>query len=199
MEIEQLILDLHQIGAVKFGSYTLKTGTISPIYLDLRVIISSPKILKEISSNLWEKISSLSFDLICGVPYTALPIASCLSLTQDIPMIMQRKEVKEYGTKKRLEGVFQKGQTCLIIEDVITTGTSIEETLKVLNEEGLKVNDVAVVVDRGQGGKARLEAKGLRVHCLLTLSTILSVLLQEKRIDSETFTKVKDFLVANTV
>src|SRR5207245_10513587 len=103
------------------------------------------------------------FDVLCGVPYTALPIATCLSLTQEIPMVMQRKEVKDYGTKKRVEGVFQKGQTCLIIEDVITSGSSIEETLKILQEEGLIVHDVAIVINREQGGKERLEKKGIKI------------------------------------
>jgi len=194
MNKEQLIEELHQIQAIKFGTFTLKSGIISPIYLDLRLIISYPHLLKMIAKALWERMHSLSYDVICGVPYTALPIATALSLTHDIPMIMRRKEAKDYGTKKIIEGVFQKGQTCLILEDVITSGASILETLEPLKQEGLKVKDILVVINREQGGKERLENKGLHVHALLTLSEIAQTLYESQQIDKEMLNKVKTFL-----
>jgi orotate phosphoribosyltransferase len=196
---QQLILDLFSVGAFKFGSFTLKSGMQSPIYLDLRVIVSYPKILTQISEALWEKIKNLSFDLICGVPYTALPIATALSLSDDIPMVLRRKESKDYGTKKMIEGVFQEGQTCLIIEDVITSGTSVLETIDSLDQEGLLVRDIAVVVDREQGGKEKLEEKGYFVHALFGMSDLLQTLHQEGKIDSKTLEDVNEFIKSSRV
>jgi uridine monophosphate synthetase len=185
MSIKELILDLHAIQAIKFGSFTLKSGAQSPIYIDLRLIVSYPRILKQVSALLWEKIQPLSFDLICGVPYTALPIATCLSVHYDLPMVLRRKEAKDHGMKKMIEGAFEKDQTCLIIEDVITSGKSIMETTEPLFQEGLKVCDVAVVLDRQQGGRQNLEHQGFRVHALFTLSELLNTLQQEGKIDAE--------------
>lgn len=193
-EIKSLILDLYAIQAVKFGTFTLKSGIQSPIYLDLRVIISYPAVLKKISSALAKLSASLDFDLICGVPYTALPIATAISLDLDIPMVMRRKEAKDYGTKKLIEGVFQKGQICLIIEDVVTSGTSILETVAPLKAEGLEIEDAIVVLNREQGGKERLQEKGIHLHSLISIFDLLKVLFYEKKISEQTFREVNEFL-----
>ncbi|SRR5579883_625130 len=178
MASNSLIFSLYQIGAVKFGEFTLKSGQTSKIYLDLRQIISYPDVLRAVSNAIWEKVKNCQFDLICGVPYTALPIATCLSLDHKIPMIMRRKEKKSYGTKQQIEGKFAAGQTCLIIEDVITSGMSILETTADLEEAGLKIKDLAVLIDREQGGRENLQQKNYRVHAVLTMSEILQELLQ---------------------
>jgi orotate phosphoribosyltransferase len=193
-EIKSLILDLFSIQAVKFGTFTLKSGVQSPIYLDLRVIISYPAVLKKISSALSKLIASLPFDLICGVPYTALPIATALSLDRNIPMIMRRKEAKDYGTKKLVEGKFEKGQICLIIEDVVTSGASILETVAPLKIEGLQIEDAVVVVNREQGGKERLKENGIELHSLISIFDLLKVLFYEKKISEESFREVNEFL-----
>jgi uridine monophosphate synthetase len=193
-EIKSLILDLYAIQAIKFGTFTLKSGIQSPIYLDLRVIISYPAVLKKITSALDKLVAPLVFDLLCVVPYTALPIATALSLERDIPMVMRRKEAKDYGTKKIIEGVFHKGQTCLIIEDVITSGTSILETVAPLQAEGIEVEDAIVVLNREQGGQERLQEKGIHLHSLISIFDLLKVLFYEKRISENQFRDVNQFL-----
>ena len=121
---KEIALALHEIGAIKFGEFTLKSGIKSPIYIDLRLLISYPKVLKMISKAMIELAEGLEFDVIAGIPYTALPIATAISIEKDWPMVYARKEVKDYGIKKKIEGVFKEGDTALIIDDLITTGGS---------------------------------------------------------------------------
>jgi len=172
-----LILSLHKIGAIKLGEFKLKSGLMSPIYIDLRVIISYPDCLRTVAHILWDSISGCEFDLICGVPYTALPIATCLSLEHDIPMIMRRKEKKSYGTQQQIEGIFKPQQKCVLLEDVITTGASILETALDLEANGLIVKDLAVFIDREQGGREALHKRDYNVFAALTLTEILQNLL----------------------
>lgn len=176
MDKKHLILSLYKMGAIKFGRFTLKSGQLSPVYLNLREIISHPELLKAVAELLWEKIKGTSFDLICGVPYTALPIATCLSLEHKLPMLIRRKEQKAYGTKQKIEGLFKAGQNCLIIEDVVTSGSSILETAQDLEEVGLKVSHLAVLIDREQGGQENLAQKKYQMHAVLTLSEVLETL-----------------------
>ncbi len=176
MNNEEVISALYRIGAVKFGNFTLKSGKSSKIYIDLRQIISHPNVLRMVSDAIWQVVHRCQFDLICGVPYTALPIATCLSLKHNIPMIMRRKEKKDYGTKQQVEGAFQKGQSCLIIEDLITTGSSIIETAHELKAAGLRITDTAFLIDREQGGKDNLQQQHYQAHSVFTLTKILTTL-----------------------
>lgn len=170
--MEGLIKQLYDINVIKRGEFTLKSGEISPIYIDLREIVSYPKVLAHIAQEMWKKTQGLEFDVICGVPYTALPIATAISLAHDVPMLVQRKEVKDYGTKKRIEGKIIPGQKCLIIEDVVTTGGSVLSTKQYMEEAGLAVSDVIVVVNREQGAKENLLNHHLNLHQVMCLSEL---------------------------
>lgn len=192
--MDNIVLDLYDIGVIKFGEFTLKSGIISPIYIDLRIIISYPLLLKQIIKLMYDKIKHLEYDIICGVPYTALPIATGLSLKYNKRMIMKRKEVKTYGTKKMIEGIYQKDDICLIIEDIITSGTSIIETYNELIKKQIKVNDVIVLIDREQGGKDNLP---INLHSCFNLKEILNILLDYKKINRQIYQHVYEFLYMN--
>ncbi len=194
MTIRGFVHKLFELGAVKFGSFTLKSGLTSPIYIDLRLTISSPKLLVSVAETMWNEVRSCKADLICGVPYTALPFATAISIQHNIPMILLRKEKKEYGTGKRLEGNYQAGQRCLIVEDVITSGKSILETVEVLVAEGLIVEDIVVFVDREQGGAKHLAEKGFRLHSICTVSTIVKILQEDRKINDEIASAVLKFI-----
>lgn len=196
MPAQELILKLYHIQAIRFGDFTLKSGIQSPIYIDLRLIISYPQLLKEIGKAMWDQIKECQFDLFCGVPYTAIPIATCLSLSHEIPLIMRRKEAKNYGLQKTLEGAFQPGQTCLIVEDLITSGSSILKTAEHLKQEGLLVKEAVVLIDREQGGKKNLAQQGYAVRSVLTLSELLDVLFRNGFIAESVVAKVQDFLAS---
>jgi orotate phosphoribosyltransferase len=195
MDVKQVMKELHKIGAVKFGEFTLKSGILSPIYIDLRMIVSYPKLLEAISELIWKKTSQ-KFDLVCGVPYTAIPMATSISIKHNIPMVMRRKEAKAYGTGKIIEGVFQKGQKCLVIDDLVTSGLSIFETIAPLKDVGIEVHEIAVLLDRGQGGRAKIEEQGIKLHSVFTLKEFLGVLDQESLVDKLLLSKVNQFLAS---
>uniref|UniRef100_A0A8D2Q5W9 Orotidine 5'-phosphate decarboxylase n=2 Tax=Varanus komodoensis TaxID=61221 RepID=A0A8D2Q5W9_VARKO len=113
-------------------------------------------------------------------------------------MLIRRKEAKDYGTRCLVEGAINPGDTCLIIEDVVTSGSSVLETAEVLRKEGLKVTDAIVLLDREQGGKAMLEKHGIHLHSVCTLSQMLKILEQEKKVAPEMVAKVKKFIQDNT-
>jgi uridine monophosphate synthetase len=201
MNKKELILKLAEINAIKFGEFTLKSGMKSPIYIDLRVIVSYPSVMRLIIDAFKDEIKKqkLQYDLIAGIPYTALPAASVLSLELNVPMIYARKEVKDYGTKKKIEGVYKKSQTCLVIDDLITTGGSKFETAEPFQAEGLIIKDFVVLVDREQGGKKQLEEKGYHLFAIITLHEILDTMKETRKIDDVMYAKVQEFIKANQV
>jgi uridine monophosphate synthetase len=168
-----LLQELQQIDVVKYGEFKLKSGLISPVYIDLRHLGCYPLVLKKVGDALWQKIQSLTFDYLCGVPYTALPIATVISITEKIPALLRRKEIKDHGTGRLIEGHYQPGQSCIVIEDVITKGESVLETIADIEQAGLKVKAIATVVDREQGGSERLKAMGYPVVSLFTLKEMI--------------------------
>ncbi|XP_064476838.1 uridine 5'-monophosphate synthase-like [Ornithodoros turicata] len=193
---DDLICDLVDAGALKFGTFVLKSGITSPVYIDLRVSVSYPAILEGIANALLEATKNLSLkaDLLCGVPYTALPIATCMSVKDKWPMVLRRKEAKSYGTKKLIEGQFTPGQSCLIVEDIVTSGSSILETAQTLTTVGLKVTDAVVVLDREHGGIENLRNANIKLHSIWKLSHVVDVLLDRKKIDANTAHKVLTFI-----
>jgi len=191
---EEIALALHRIGAIKFGEFTLKSGIKSPIYIDLRLLISYPAVLKLISEAMVEIAKGLKFDVIAGIPYTALPIATVMSTSQDWPMVYARKEVKDYGTKKKIEGVYKEGDTALIIDDLITTGGSKFETIEPFEASGLKITDFVILVDREQGGARILEDKGYHLHSVIGINELLDILQKNGKIDDQSYHKAKEFI-----
>lgn len=191
---KEIALALHKIGAVKFGTFTLKSGIESPIYIDLRLLVSYPEVLKKISAAMSDIARDLNFDVIAGIPYTALPITTTISIENNWPMVYARKEVKDYGTKKKIEGVFHEGQTALIIDDLITNGASKFETTEPFESAGLKITDFIILVDREQGGKAKLEEKGYQMHSVIGINELLDILNEEGKISEEDYKRSKKFI-----
>ena len=196
----KFFLESYKLEIIKFGKFTLKSGIESPFYVDLRPLASDPKILKKLAEHLLEILpKDNKLDLICGVPYAALPMATVMSFLSEIPLIMKRKEAKGYGTKKLIEGIYKQGQSCLLVEDVITSGKSLLETIAEVEKEGLKVSDIVVVLDRQQGGKEFLEQKGYRVYTLFTMTEVVKILHEAGEIDDEQVAKIHDFLAGKQV
>ena len=193
-EKQTLILDLHRIGALKFGEFKLKSGATSPFYIDLRSIISYPEIIKNIVSLLKVELNDKQFDVLTGIPYTALPLAAQVSVEMDTPLVYQRKEVKAYGTGKLIEGHYEKGQTCLIIDDLITTGESKFEAAEGMEQAGLKVTDFVCLIDRSYNGAEILASKGYKLTSIITVEDMLEVLGVEGKLDTGLAQKVRAFV-----
>ncbi|XP_017276117.1 uridine 5'-monophosphate synthase isoform X1 [Kryptolebias marmoratus] len=199
VSMDSLIVKLYDVNAVKFGEYKLKSGLLTPIYIDLRVLVSLPVLMNQVSSLIYQQAqqNKLQFDSVCGVPYTALPLATIICSRNELPMLIRRKEAKDYGTKRLVEGTFRQGDTCLIIEDTVTSGSSILETAEVLRKEGLKVTDAIVLMDREQGGVDMLASQGIRLFPVISMFKLLDVLLAAERIDAQTAQDVRKFILDN--
>ncbi|XP_066145637.1 uridine 5'-monophosphate synthase-like isoform X1 [Euwallacea fornicatus] len=197
--LRDFAIKLFNINAIKFGEFKTKVGLMTPVYCDLRVMVSYPDVMKSLAELLIYEIKGIDVDILCGVPYTALPIATAVSLQTSIPMVMRRQEPKYHGTKKIVDGVFKAGDQCLIVEDVVTSGSSILETVKDLENEGLTCTDAIVFLNREQGGAALLKDKGITMHALMTLSQLVDYLFEAKCIDQEMVEKVKLYIRDNQV
>jgi orotate phosphoribosyltransferase len=190
----KLIDDLYGIQALKFGEFRLKSGALSPFYVDLRVIISYPPILQAVASRILNLLAPLQFQRIAGIPYAGLPIATAVSLAGNLPLLYARKEAKEYGTRKAIEGKFEPGETVVLIDDVITDGASKFEAAEPLVQAGLRVKDFAIFLDREQGGADRLHDKGFALHSALKVSAVLTHLNEAGVLPSDQLTRCLDFI-----
>ncbi|XP_036150505.1 uridine 5'-monophosphate synthase-like [Monomorium pharaonis] len=196
--LKELAVELYDIHAIKFGEFKTKIGLITPIYFDLRMIISYPKLMLKLSKALWTLVDNpTKVSRICGVPYTALPLTTLISAQEEIPMLMKRKEAKSYGTKKLIEGIFSPGENCIIIEDIITSGSSILETVDALKKENLNVREAYVIIDREQGGRKNLENHGIKVKSLFVITQFMKYLLEAGKVTSEIVKDVNNYLATN--
>ena len=196
-ELSALADGLLSAGCIKFGNFTLKSGLQSPIYIDLRQIISYPKLLEQVGAAYLPLLKDLKFDRIAGLPYAAIPIATAISLQGNYPMIYPRKEVKAYGTKAEIEGEYHAGETVVVIDDLATTGGSKFEAIEKLTSAGLVVKDVVVLVDRQSGAKESLEQAGFNLHAVLTITQLLDYWEKTGKVEKDKIEEARMFLSQN--
>jgi len=189
--------ELLSAGCIKFGEFTLKSGLKSPIYIDLRRIITYPKLLEQIGAAYLPLLKNLKFDRIAGLPYAAIPIATAISLAGNYPMIYPRKEVKTYGTKAEIEGKYHAGETIVVIDDLATTGGSKFEAIEKLTGAGLAVKDVVVLVDRQSGAKESLAQAGYSMHAVLTIGQLLEYWEENGKVEKDKIEETRKFLAEN--
>jgi uridine monophosphate synthetase len=191
---KDLTLALHDLACLRFGEFTLVSGQRSPVYLDLRLLVSNPQLLRKVTRAYSGILKSLTFDRLAAIPYAALPIGTAVSLEMGVPLVYPRKEIKEHGTGKGIEGHFEQGERVVVLDDLITTGGSKLRAIAPLEEAGLEVKDVVVLVDREQGGAGELAEMGYALHSVLRLTEMLDTLAQAGRIAPAQREEVLSFL-----
>lgn len=191
---------LFEIGAVKFGAFRIKLhetqpdAPLSPIYLNFRILRSSPSVLTYTAQMLLRLAGRLKYDLLADIPTGVTPIVSVMCHLSGRPMISPRKDVKAYGLGVAVDGEYQAGQTVLLVDDVISGGESKFEAIEKLEQSELQVKDVLVVVDREQGGRQTLVDKGYRPHAVATISQLLQRYRSTGVIDEARYQEVLNYL-----
>jgi orotate phosphoribosyltransferase len=190
---------LFRSGCVKFGSFKIKSGALSPYYVDLASLLSSPKELHDVAEVAACEIKNLMavdrIDKLASIELKGALILPSVGLLVDLPCIVVRKEEKAYGVTGRIAGaVVAKGDHVLFFDDVVSEGLSKIEGIKLLEELGAKVKHLLVVVDREQGGKENLEKLGYEVHALAKISEIVKSLLDNKQISKEQADAVLNYI-----
>jgi uridine monophosphate synthetase len=196
-QLQALASVLLSSGCVKFGQFTLKSGLQSPIYLDLRRLVSFPAALRTVAAAYATVLDQLRFDRLAGIPYAALPIATAIGLAMNRPVIYPRREAKDYGTRATVEGDYQAGETAVVIDDLTTTGDTKFESIDKLTGAGLQVHDVVVLIDREQGASELLARAGYQLHSVVTLHQLLDIWQAGGAISEAQAAEVRRFLQAS--
>ena len=194
--VKEFATFLYEKKIIRFGDFTLASGKKSPYYIDLRLVPSFPheyrKMIKELQNLIAENIGFENFHSLVSVPTGGLIVAASLATEIVKPLIYVRKQAKEYGTGKAVEGVTCQDMKLLMIEDVVTSGGSVINAIKSIKEEKMVVTDTYAIVDRMEGATQALQAEGIKLHSLLTINDITQSLFEEKLITEDVLKQVQD-------
>ena len=194
--VKEFAIFLYKNNIIRFGNFTLASGKNSSYYVDLRLIPSYPhqfrKMIKNLQNLIVEKTGLDDFDCLASVPTGGLVVTSALAIEIVKPLIYVRSKPKEHGTTKSIEGKISAGMKVVMVDDVVTTGTSVLNGINQLKEVGLLISDLYVIINRLEGGDKALSDIGVQTHQLTDILEITDILFQEKLIDKEIFEKIKN-------
>jgi orotate phosphoribosyltransferase len=177
---QQLCKILYKIGALKFGTFKLTSGKISPYYIDLRIIPSFPDAFHNICSLYAELIRDGvrvdNFQRIAGIPTAGLPFASVVAYNLNKPFVYTRPTQRKHGRERRVEGLLVSGDVVLPLDDLITSGKSLVKAISAIRAEGGIVNDAVVLINREEGGKEKLAKENVDLHYVLNASEAANTL-----------------------
>ena len=198
--MKYISLNLIRNNALKIGDYILQSGKKSPYYVDLRQTISDPISIDWISNSLARivinEIGESKTDKILGVPTAGVPFATIISQKLAKPMLYYRKERKEHGVRKKIEGDLQRNERIVMVDDLITTGQSVIDAVNAARDQGGVVNELVVLLDREQGGKENLRAQSIEPHVLFNISEAFEWMREVELIDEEHFRVITEYMEA---
>lgn len=172
----ELVRILNRIGALKFGTYKLTSGEVSPYYIDLRIVPSFPEAFRRICdlylALIKNDVPDNSFDRIAGIPTAGISFASIISYNLKKPFLYVRSTERRHGRGRSLEGILIPGNRVLLIDDLITKGGSILKAAEAVRTEGGIVTDAVVLLDREENGKDNLAKNSIKLHYLLSTSQL---------------------------
>ena len=183
---EELCDVLLRTGSIRFGTFKLASGILSPYYVDLRLIPSDPEAFRRVVAYYSAVLKAdllKSAQRLAGIPTSGMAYASVLAFSLKKPFLYVRKETKEHGRGRRIEGLLLPGDRVLVLDDVITTGKNISEAVEAIRAEGGVVEDAVVLLDRQQGGEASLKRIGVHLHSFTTIRRIADQLAARGMID----------------
>jgi len=149
------------------GTFTLRSGRTSNYYLDKYRFETQPDVLVELGKLFAAKISP-SVTRLAGPELGAVALAAAASMASGKPFVIVRNQKKDYGTSRLIEGVLEKGDRVIIIEDILTTGGQVLEAAKVLQDAGAVIDKIIAVIDRQEGAREKIEAAGFKMESLFT-------------------------------
>lgn len=194
---EKVAKALTDANVVKFGEFTLASGIVSPIYVDLRVLPSYPESMATITEELVKVVKKLKPDVVAGAETAGIPLSTAISLKTKIPMIYVRKRPKSYGTKEQIEGVLEKDAKVVLIDDMATNAFSKIKFIEGIKNSGGVVDDVVIVLDRKQGGVEALAKEKVNLHSLITLKELLDYMKKNNLVDDDKYDDVLSYLEKN--
>ena len=193
--VKEFATFLYEKKIIRFGDFTLASGKKSPYYIDLRLVPSFPheyrKMIKGLQNLIADDVGFENFHSLVSVPTGGLVVAASLATEIVKPLIYVRKQAKEHGTGKAVEGVTCQDMKLLMIEDVVTSGGSVINAIKSIKEEKMVVTDAYAVIDRMEGATQALQAEDVNLHSLLTINDITQSLFEQKLITEDTLKQVQ--------
>lgn len=198
-KVPEIASALVRSGCLKFGAFKLKSGIVSPYYIDLTGLLSSTRdfccIVDVAAEEIRKIMASDKIDKLASIELKGALLLPSIACRLNLPCLVVRKEEKTYGmTGRVVGGEVMEGEHLLFFDDVITDGKSKLEGIKPLKRLGAQIEMVMVVVDREQGGKETLERLGYRLCSLTTISELVKHLFQISHMSKEQFDAVLDYV-----
>jgi orotate phosphoribosyltransferase len=158
------------------GDFLLRSGKRSRYYLDKYRFETRPELLRPLGERIAATVREHAGEAtrLAAPELGAVALATAASLESGLPFLIVRKEAKEYGTANRLEGPFEEGECVCLVEDVVTSGGALLESVVALREAGLVVNTAVCVVDREEGGADALARHAVRLRPLFRAGELLA-------------------------